>query len=166
MMGFLKRFFGEAVEKAQEVDAAIATCQFESSNKECSLVQQLKDKQAEKKAVDAEIESFTSDEPVAMEKFMDLLLQMERHHFEMGMDYRSYHMPDVYNSKIKGSFYHHYGTARFIEIIALMTEEDIDAIHNELKSMKNCVSILNKLNQWRDTLEKEIEEIKAQLGIE
>ena len=95
-----------------------------------------------------------------------LLLQMEKHHFEMGMDYRSYHMPGVYNSRIKDSFYHHYGTAKFKEIITLMTEEDIDAIHDELKSMKNWVSILNKLNQRRNTLEGEIEQIKSQLGIE
>lgn len=166
-MSLLKRFFGEAVEQTQEVDAAIATCQFESSSKECSLVQQLKDKQAEKKAVDAEIKSFTSDEPVAMEKFIDLLLQMERHHFEMGMEYPRYYTPGVYNSKIKDSFYRYYGTAKLREIIDLMTEEDIDAIYDELKSMKNRASILNKLNQRRDTLEKEIKEIKSvQLGIE
>lgn len=165
-MSFLKRFFGSAVEQAQEVDAALAACQFESSNRDCSLVQQLKDKQAEKKAVDAEIKAFTSEEPIVMEKFLMLLLQMEKNHFEMGMDYCSYHMPGVYNSRIKDSFYHHYGTAKFKEIITLMTEEDIDAIHDELKSMKNWVSILNKLNQRRNTLEGEIEQIKAQLGIE
>lgn len=49
-MEFFKRLFGSAVEQAQEFDVAMASCQFESSNKDCSLVQQLKDKQTQNRA--------------------------------------------------------------------------------------------------------------------
>lgn len=165
-MGFFKRFLCESVEQVQQLDEAMASCQFESTSNDCSLIQQLKDRQAQKKEVDAKIKAFTSDEPIVMENFVEPLMQMERNHFQMGMEYRSYHMPGAYNSKLKDSFYHHYGTERFKVIISQMPESTIDAIHNELKSMKNWVTILGDLQQQRDALEKEIEQIKAQLGIE
>lgn len=76
-MGFIKRFFGYAVEQAQEVDTALATCQFESSNKDCSIVQQLRDKQEQKKEVDAKIKAFEQHEPVVVDKFIELLLNLE-----------------------------------------------------------------------------------------
>ena len=57
-MNFLKQFFGRAVQEAQELDAVMASCQFESSTNDCSLVQQLKQKQTEKREMDAKIKDF------------------------------------------------------------------------------------------------------------
>ena len=165
-MGFLKRFFGSAIEQAQELDAAMASCQFESSNKDCSLVQQLKDKQAKKREIDAKITSFEKHEPVVLEKFMEFLLKLERNRFEMGMDYRSYHMPGVYNSKIKDTFGRCYGVERFEAVIDQTTMADIDAIHEELRAMKDRVNVLSGLHQQSKLLGNEIKGLKDQLGIE
>ena len=165
-MGFLKRFFGYAVEQAQEVDAVLATCQFESGNKDCSLVQRLKDKQAKKREIDAKITSFEKHEPVVLEKFMEFLLKLERNRFEMGIEYRSYHTNGAYNSKIKDTFGRCYGVERFEAVIDQTTIADIDAIHDELRTMKSRVNILSELHQQSKALGNEIKSLKDQLGIE
>lgn len=165
-MSFLKRFFCYAVEQAQEVDTALATCQFESSNKDCSIVQQLRDKQEQKKEVDAKIKAFEQHEPVVVDKFIELLLNLERNNFEMGIDYRSYHMPGAYNSRIKDTFHGCWGVQKFEGVIDQTTEADIDAIHAELKAVKNRVNILSGLRSQSSALAEEIKQLKDQLGIE
>ena len=166
MMGFFKRLFGSAVEQAPEFDAAMVSCQFESSNKDCSLVQQLKDKQTQKREIDSKITSFENHEPVVFEKFMEFLLKLERNRFEMGIEYRSYHTPGAYNSRIKGTFGGYCGVERFEAVIAQTTIADIDAIHDELRTIKNRVNVLGGLHQQSKALSDEIKSLKAQLGIE
>ena len=165
-MSFLKRFLCSSSEQTQESSPSIASCQFESSNKDCSLVKQLKDKQAKKREIDAKITSFEKHEPVVLEKFMEFLIKLERNRFEMGIDYQSYHVPGAYNSKIKDTFGGCYGVERFEAVIDRTTMADIDAIHEELRAMKDRVNVLSGLHQQSKLLGNEIKGLKDQLGIE
>ena len=75
-------------------------------------------------------------------------------------------MPGAYNSGVKRTFYDHYSMQRFERVVAQVTDCDIDAIHAELKSMKNRVNTLGELYKQSSSLAGEIKSIKAQLGIE
>lgn len=166
-MGFLKRFFGSAVEQAESVDAAITTCQFESSNKECSLVQQLKDKQTQKRAVDNKIKSYDECSRENIASFFNLLVKMEKSGFEMGT--HSYH-PSLYGggdcSRISSSFEHRFGVTKLEGILASMRDEEVSAIGTELNALKAKAIVLSDMRYQSEELGKEIATIKAQLGIE
>lgn len=163
-MGFIKRIFQRASETAQDFDSAV--CEFMGTNESCSLMQQLRDKQAEKREIDNKIKSFEQSEPVVLEKFIDLLLRLEKASFEMGVDYQSYHKPGVYNSRIKDTFNGYYGIQRFEGVIDQVPDTDIDAIYIELKAVKNRASVLSGFRQQSSVLAEEIEKVKDQLGIE
>lgn len=156
--------FQKESETVQDFDTAI--CGFMSTNESCSLVQQLKDKQAEKREIDNKIKAFEQSEPVVLEKFIELLLRLEKASFEMGRDYRTYHKPGVYNSRIKDTFNGYYGIQRFEGVIDQVPDTDIDAIYIELKAVKNRASVLIGLHQQSSALAEEIEKVKDQLGIE
>lgn len=156
--------FQRESETVQDFDTAI--CGFMSTNEGCSLMQQLKDKQAEKRGIDNKIKAFEQSEPVVLEKFIELLLRLEKASFEMGMDYRPYHKPGAYNSKIKDTFNGYYGIQRFEGVIGQVPDTDIDAIYIELKAVKNRASVLIGLRQQSSVLAEEVKKIKDQLGIE
>lgn len=167
-MGFLKRFFGETVEQAQVVDAAIATCQFESSNKDCSLIQTLKEKQAAKREIDGKIKSYDDHSSDNIAKFLALLVEMENRGFKMSdYDYRlGYGYGNQKRSFITESFERAYGVIKLEGILDMMPEESVAAIGEELNAMKKRAAILGDLRRQSNELNKEIMAIKAQLGIE
>lgn len=148
--------FQRESETVQDFDTAI--CGFMSTNESCSLVKQLKDKQAEKREIDNKIKAFEQSEPVVLEKFIELLLRLEKAGFEMRMDYR--------NSRIKDTFNGYYGIQRFEGVIDQVPDTDIDAIYIELKAVKNRASVLSGLRQQSSVLAEEVKKIKDQLGIE
>lgn len=166
-MGFLKRFFGSAVEQAQEVDTALATCQFESSNKDCSLVQQLKDKQAQKRAIDNKIKSFNLHSENNIRNFFLLLSKMEEKGIEMTKYDRGYPFKVVSNhSSVKDCFERSFGMARLEEALDEISEEGVAAIGEELNTLKKRAVVLCDLRSQSAELGNEIATIKAQLGIE
>lgn len=165
-MSFLKRFFGYAVEQAQEVDAALATCQFESSNKDCSLVQQLKDRQTQKRAIDNKINSYDLHSANNIRNFFLLLCKMEAKGIEMSKYDRGYPFIVSNHSPIKDCFERSFGMARLEEALDEISEDGVAAIGEELNTLKKRAIILCDLRAQSAELGKEITTIKAQLGIE
>lgn len=165
-MSFLKRFFGYAVEQAQEVDTALATCQFESSNKDCSLVQRLKDKQTQKRAIDNKIKSFDIHSANNIRNFYLLLSKMEEKGIEMTKYDRGYPFMVSNHSSIKDCFERSFGMARLEEALDEISEDGVASIGEELNTLKKRAIILCDLRAQSAELGKEITTIKAQLGIE
>lgn len=168
-MGFFKRLFGSAVEQAQEFDVAMASCQFENSNKDCSLVQKLKDKQTQKRAIDNKIKSYDDHSANNIVNFFLLLVEMEKNGFKMGDCYNRY--PGLIYNESKRSFITEcfdrlYGMRRLEEILDGMSEESVAAIGFELNALKTRATILSDLRRQSAELGGEITTIKAQLGIE
>ena len=158
-MGFLKQFFGRAVQEAQEFDAVMASCQFESSNNDCSLVQQLKQKQAEKREVDAKIKDFETSKPAMVLRFKSFLMEMERHGFEMGCHHR-----------IGSCIYHHFqhlrGVWKLEDVLGRMSDAELNMMFEELKALKHRAKIVGELQSQAQQLSDEISELKTKLGIE
>ncbi len=165
-MGFLKRFFGSAVEQVQDFDAAMASCQFESGNKDCSLVQQLKEKQTTKRAIDNKIKSYDDHSANNITSFFLLLVEMEKKGFEMCSYDRNYPIGSYKHSYIKECFERCFGVMRLEEILDGMSEESVAAIGSELNALKTRATVLGDLRRQTAELDKEIIAIKAQLGIE
>lgn len=165
-MSFLKRFFGYAVEQAQEVDTALATCQFESGNKDCSLVQQLKDKQTQKRAIDNKIKSYDLHSADNIRNFFLLLCKMEAKGIEMTKYDRGYPFMVSNYSSVKDCFERSFGMARLEEALDEISEEGVAAIGEELNALKKRAIIMCDLRPQSAELGKEIAQIKAQLGIE
>ena len=165
-MSFLKRFFGYAVEQAQEVDTALATCQFESGNKDCSLVQQLKDKQTQKRAIDNRIKSFDIHSANNIRNFFLLLSKMEEKGIEMTKYDRGYPFMVSNHSSVKDCFERSFGMVMLEEALDEISEDGVAAIGEELNTLKKRATILCDLRTQSAELDKEITTIKAQLGIE
>lgn len=166
-MSFLKRFFGYAVEQAQKADVVLATtCQFESSNKDCSLVQQLKDKQTQKRAIDNKIMSYDNHSANNILNFFLLLVKMEEKGIEMTKYDRGHPFMVSNHSSIKECFERRFGMNKLEEILDEMSEDGVAAIGSELNALKTRATILRDLRHQSAELGKEIIVIKAQLGIE
>lgn len=163
-MSFLKQFFGAS--KQKPLEKANPVCCYESSTADCSIIQQLREKQEQKNEVDSKITAFERHQPVVVDKFIEFLLMLERNRFEMGAEYRSYHTNGAYNSKIKGTFNSHYAVQRFEAVVDEITMEDIDAIYTELKLVKNRVDVLRDLHRQSSQFASEIKALKDTLGIE
>lgn len=165
-MNLIKRFFGSAVEQARELDAALATCQFESINKDCSLVQQLKDKQTQKRAIDNKMKSYDNHSANNILNFYLLLVKMEEKGIEMTKYDRGYPFMVSNHSSIKDCFERKFGMVKLEEVLDEMSEEGVAAIGSELNVLKTRATILGDLCRQSAELGKEITAIKAQLGIE
>lgn len=170
-MGFLKQLFCFVVDSVPESgdisnNTVSPACQFESNNSDCSLIQKLKDKQAQKKEIDSNIKAYGNNDPAVISTFVELLLKLEANGVEMGVDYRSYHMPGVYNSRLKDSLFRYNDETCFRRVISEMTDESIDAIYTELKAIKNWTITYEDMVNRSKILGEEIQQIKDQLGIE
>lgn len=165
-MGFLKRLFGYAVEQVEAVDAAMATCQFESDNKDCSLVQQLKDRQTRKRAIDSKIKSYDDHSVNNITNFFLLLVKMEEKGIQMDKYDYDYQFRVSKRSSIGECFERKCGMARLEEALDEMSENCVALISSELNAIKTRAAVLGELRSQSAELEKEILAIKAQLGIE
>ena len=161
-MSFLKQFFGRAIQEAQEFDAAMASCQFESNNNDCSLVQQLKQKQAEKREADAKIKDFETARPASVLRFLAFLMEMERHGFEMGY----YHRHLEYGPCIHHHFQHRCGAGKLEDMLGRMSDAELNMMFEELKALKHRAKIVGELQSQTQQLSDEISELKTKLGIE
>lgn len=160
-MNFLKQFFGMAVQEAQEFDAVMASCQFESSNNDCSLVQQLKQKQAEKREVEAKIKDFETSHPAMALRFEAFLMEMERYGFEMGCHHRL-----EFGSCIHHYFQHRCGVWKLKDVLSRMSDAELNMIFEELRALKHRAKIFGELRSQANQLSDEIDELKTKLGIE
>ncbi len=160
-MSFLKQFFGMAVQEAQEFDSVMASCRFESSNNDCSLVQQLKQKQAEKREVDAKIKDFETSQPAMVLRFKSFLMEMERQGFEMGCHHRL-----EFGSCIYYHFQHRCGTGKLEDMLGGMPDAELNMMFEELKALKHRAKIVGELQSQAQQLSDEISELKTKLGIE
>lgn len=172
-MGFLKRLFCNAVDTAREFDEAVVyinaepKCMLEGDNNDCSLIRKLKDKQAEKREVDSKIKSLEFREPVILHTFVSLLTKMENAGFYMGKtNSRVWYDSHGYNDDIAKEFSTSCGIGRFEHVINMMTEDEINKIHEELVFVKNRSETLSSLRAKSSSLDMEIITIKSQLGIE
>ena len=166
-MSFLKRFFGSAVEQAQKADVVLTTtCHFESSNKDCSLVQQLKDKQTQKRAIDNKIMSYDNHSVNNITNFLLLLVKMEEKGIQMNKYDYDYPFRASTRSSIGECFERKFGMARLEEALDKMSENCVALIGSELNAIKTRATVLRELRSQSAELEKEILAIKAQLGIE
>lgn len=162
-MGFLKRFFGR---QEPQIPDTPATCQFKSSNKDCSLVQQLKDKQTEKRAIDNRIKSYDDHSANNILSFFLLLVKMEKKGIEMTKYDRDYPFMVSNYSSITECFESKFGVVKLEEILDEMSDESVAAIGIELNALKARASVLGNLRRQSAELGKEIMAIKAHLGIE
>ena len=160
-MNFLKQFFGRAVQEAQEFDAVMTSCQFESSNNDCSLVQQLKQKQAEKREMDAKIKDFETSHPAMVLRFEAFLMEMERHGFEMGC-----HHHLEFGSRIYHYFQHRCGVWKLEDVLGRMSDAELNMIFEELRALKHRTKLFGELRSQANQLSNEIDELKTKLGIE
>jgi len=153
-MSFLKRFFGTAVEAAQEYDAIVASCQFESSNNDCSLVQQLKDKQAQKRVIEQEIHDYKVSSPFAVPNLYEFLKKLEHYGPRMGgRSWLEYDMNSI-------------GMVVIERALCDMTEESVEGIGTELRAIRNRRRVISEKETVLVGICAEITVLKSKLGIE
>lgn len=157
-MGFLKRFFRSAVEQAQELDAAMASCQFESSNNDCSLVQQLKDKQAQKRNLEKEIKDYAANSPAVVTNLHKFLRELERSGFHMDSRFgRSCLEYDMGSSM---------GMVLIERALCQMTDDDVRGIGEELCAIRDRRRTISEKESALAVICADIAILKVQLGIE
>lgn len=160
-MSFLKQFFGSSKPATPET-TVIEVCQFTVEDGECSLVQQLKQKQTEKRKMDAKIKDFETSQPANVLRFMSFLMDMERHGFEMGC----HHHHLEYGSYIYNHFKHRYGVGKLEDVLGGMSDTELNMMFEELKALKHRAKTVGELRSQANQLSDEISELKTKLGIE
>lgn len=163
-MNFLKQFFGvhEPPAPVEPVAPVREVCQFTVDTGDCSLIQQLKQKQADKRELDAKIKAFESARLENVTHFVTFLMAMERIGFEMERDYsRSF-----YNSAIYHYFQHRGGTAKLEDILCDTTDNELNLMFEELRNLRNKAAIISEYRAKSSQLYDEIAELKTKLGIE
>ena len=157
-MSFLKRFFRSAVEQAQELDAAMASCQFESSNNDCSLVQQLKDKQAQKRNLEKEIKDYATNSPAVVTNLCKFLKELEQSGFHMDSRFG--------RSCLEYSMGSSMGMVLIERALCQMTDGDVRGIGKELCAIRDRRQTISEKEASLAVICADIAIIKTQLGIE
>ena len=163
-MNFLKQFFGvhEPHAPAEPVTPVREVCEFAIDVGDCSLIQQLKQKQADKRELDAKIKAFESARLEHITHFVTFLMAMERLGFEMERDYsRSF-----YNSSIYHYFQYRGGVTKLEDILCDMTDNGLNLMFDELRNLRNKAAIISEYRAKSSQLYDEIAELKTKLGIE
>lgn len=148
---YLDTALNEVYEKQQN------TCKYESSTSDCSLVQQLKEKQAAKKEIDNYIKAYENNSPSTtqyLRKFFLMLL--ESNGFEM----------DYYYRRAERMFEYNYANIIFERAIHDLSVDDVNNLTSEIISLKQKACILTAKREESNILNKEIADIKEKLGIE
>lgn len=122
---------------------------------DCNLVQILKDKQAVRKEIYKDIESYNNKKNIAsMPNTIKLCISMEKHGFIM----------DKYLSPTKKNYKDNITILE--EVLKLFSFDDIDNVAKELKGLKQRGIIINEKKMELDALDQDIVDIKMKLGIE
>ena len=163
-MSFLKQFFGvrEQPVSVEQVAPVKEVCQFTEDSGDCSLVQQLKQKQAEKRDVDAKIKSYESTGAETVPYFLRFLVSMEQQGLEMERNFAR----SCYDSRIYYDFHHRCGTARLEEVLCRIPDNEINLMFEELRSLKNKAQVVGEYWAISKKLGEEISELKIKLVIE
>ena len=157
-MGFFKRLLGSAVKQAQEFDAAMASCQFESSNNDCSLVQQLKDKQEQKRNLEKEIKDYATNSPAVVTNLCKFLKELEQSGFHMDSRFG--------RSCLEYSMGSSMGIVLIERALYQMTDEGVRGIGEELCAIRDRRQTIAEKETALAVICADIAIIKTQLGIE
>ena len=163
-MSFLKQFFGSSkpVIPEEPVEPVREVCQFTIDAGDCSLIQQLKQKQSEKRELDAKIKSFDDDGISNIPHFVEFLMDMERQGFEMERDLKF----TFYGSRIYYEFVRRFGVRKLEGLLGQTTDEEIRLMFEELSNLKHKSKVISELREKSARLDKEVAELKTKLGIE
>ena len=158
MINLLKNIF----KKVQKSDSASqGICKYESATNDCSLIQQLKEKQAEARVIESEIKSYDKDDLSIISHVIDFLRTLEQYGFRMN-DFKAF----GYSEDVDRMFVHYNEVSILERALYNMSTSDIDSIANELKSLKQKTVTLEEKNSALEAVNKDIANIKTRLGIE
>ena len=165
----LKIFFSKSVKTSKEVDTTMNElkntvekfiCKYEGNTNECSLIKELKSKQAMKKTIEDCIKSYDNHSNTNVENIWRFLATLEKNGFRMNSDAHSYNSSDI------NEMFIHEGTYRLEHALNYFSLTDIDNIANELKALKQNTIIVREKKAVLKALEDDIADIKNKLGIE
>lgn len=160
------KWLKKCVEESQNFDAAMSetimneatqnTCKHESDASDCSLIRQLKEKQAIERTIKNDIKELEKDDIFTIECTCHLLHSL--YHFLFNR------IPCRENfDKICNDF----AVVRMVEdSLCDFSIRDIDNIANELKILKQRDSILAEKRSALKAIQANINDIKSKLGIE
>lgn len=139
-----------------------ANCVYESSIGDCSLIQKLKELQAQKKEVDKQIKNYAESHCASVDNFVNLLVKMEE---AKCFSYCNERLLRDYESGIRKHF-EYSGTSHLEYVLGSFSENGVQLICNELKDLSNKVNTIAKKRELANKLDTEIKKIKDTLGIE
>lgn len=137
-------------------------CQHVDSTGECSLIQRLKELQAQKKEVDKQIKDYERNSCSMADNFIKLLVEMEKSGCFVYCNDRVWR---DYNSGVRKHFEYH-GTSHLEHALGSFSANGIQLMLNELKDLSNKITIITEKRELSNKLAEEIKEIKDTLGIE
>ena len=154
----LKELFKREKNKTEETnDVAVCNCQ--DSLEQCDLVKLLREKQNEKKIIDNEIEAYERSEVSIMQYVRRFLMALEDTGFMMNGDIEFMTVENQF--RING-----YAAAHRIEkALDRFSQYEVKMLGDELYALKTKITVIKERKAALKVIEKDINEIKAKLGI-
>ena len=137
-------------------------CAYESSNGDCSLIQKLKELQAQKKEVDKQIKNYAESHCASVDNFVALLVKMEEAKCFL---YCNHGIFLDHESGVRKHF-EYSGTSHLEYALGFFSENSVRLMCNELKDLSNKVNVIAEKKELANKLTAEIKKIKDTLGIE
>jgi len=133
-------------------------CQYNGNSVECDLVQTLKEKQQQRRVLGEKIKSYDQYDLTKIQYLIYFLEKIKNQTTLIGRAYSRVMTVDEMLSRI--------GISDLERVVSTMSIEQIDCIASELKDIKCREISICELRSEISEVDKEIREIKIQLGIE
>lgn len=155
------KLFNKLARASQSIDitsieANQNICRHESNTSDCSLVQQLKEKQAAKREIDDYIKAYENNAPHITCHLQKFFMALESYGFEM----------DYFHQSVDRLFRYNYAAVVIEKALHDLSIDDVNHLTSEIISLKQKAYVLEEKRESSKVLGQEIADIKDKLGIE
>lgn len=153
--------FTEMFNNQEDAPVFEQECKHVNSTGECSLIQRLKELQAQKKEVDKQIKEYKGNNRILANNFIKLLAELERNGCFEYCNYRNRWT----DSGVRQYFEYH-NVSALEHALHSFSKNDIQSICNEIKQLSDKANIIAEKQELSNNLADQIKAIKDTLGIE
>lgn len=160
-------FKSKVEDKTSDEQEDSVACKLNGGNQTCDLIEQLRLKQEELHSIEERYKELKNRDPELLNSLIKILLAAEHSDFpRMAYLFSGDHSYRGYSEGVHRFFFMYDGTGVIEQILLNVSTSDIDNMCVELKTLRERGQLIQKCDNEKRAVEKEITGIKEKLGIE